>query len=98
MRFTATNTSPATPIPPDGVIDGLRALLADQQIDGAQIDEIVHSTTLVTNAIIDRRGARAGLLTSAGFRHVLDLGGAALRHTRSLHHLPRSVDPRRPAP
>ncbi|MCB0113390.1 MAG: hydantoinase/oxoprolinase family protein [Caldilineaceae bacterium] len=62
------------PDPADGVIDGLRALLADQQIDGAQIDEIVHSTTLVTNAIIDRRGARAGLLTSAGFRHVLDLG------------------------
>ena len=62
------------PDPADGVIDGLNAFLADLGLSAAQIDEIVHSTTLVTNAVIDRRGARTGLLTSAGFRHVLDLG------------------------
>ena len=36
--------------------------------------EIVHGTTLVTNAIIERRGARVGLLTTAGFRDVVEMG------------------------
>jgi 5-oxoprolinase (ATP-hydrolysing)/N-methylhydantoinase A len=57
-----------------GVIAGLRELLALAQTDVRELDEIVHSTTLVTNAIIARRGARTGLLTTAGFRHILDVG------------------------
>lgn len=62
------------PDPADGVVAGLQALLAEAAIDAASLVEIVHSTTLVTNAIIDRRGVQTGLLTTAGFRHILDLG------------------------
>ncbi len=36
--------------------------------------DIVHGTTLVTNAVIERRGARLGLITTAGFRDVLEAG------------------------
>src|SRR6185295_17223323 len=39
-----------------------------------QIGEIVHGTTLVTNAIIERRGARIGLITTRGFRDILQMG------------------------
>lgn len=57
-----------------GVIAGLEELLvlAGARLD--EVEEIVHSTTLVTNAIIARRGVRVGLLTTAGFRHLIDLG------------------------
>jgi 5-oxoprolinase (ATP-hydrolysing) len=57
-----------------GVMEGLRELMATAQVDLGEVVEIVHSTTLVTNALIARRGARTGLLTTAGFRHILDLG------------------------
>src|SRR6266487_6728019 len=40
----------------------------------ADIGEIIHGTTLVTNAIIERRGAKVGLLTTQGFRDVLEMG------------------------
>ncbi len=39
-----------------------------------QIDEIIHGTTLVINAIIERKGAKTGLITTRGFRDVLELG------------------------
>ena len=39
-----------------------------------QIEEIIHGTTLVINAIIERKGAKTGLITTRGFRDVLELG------------------------
>ncbi len=40
----------------------------------ADVAEIVHGTTLVTNALIERRGARLGLITTRGFRDILEMG------------------------
>jgi N-methylhydantoinase A len=56
------------------VEQGIRALL--EQIPGPKpdIDEIIHGTTLVINAIIERKGAVTGLITTRGFRDVLELG------------------------
>ncbi len=59
--------------PSRAVLDGTAALLARQGVDLAAVAEIVHGTTLVTNAVIERRGARTGLLTTRGFRDVLDM-------------------------
>jgi N-methylhydantoinase A len=39
-----------------------------------QVDEVIHGTTLVINAIIERKGAKTGLITTKGFRDVLELG------------------------
>ena len=60
--------------PSDAVEQGLRAVL--EQISGKKpdIDEIIHGTTLVINAIIERKGAVTGLITTRGFRDVLELG------------------------
>jgi N-methylhydantoinase A len=60
--------------PSDAVEEGIRGLL--ERIPGfmPKIDEIIHGTTLVINAIIERKGARTGLITTRGFRDVLELG------------------------
>jgi N-methylhydantoinase A len=60
--------------PSRGVLDGVLALLARHEIDPARIQRVVHATTLFTNALIERKGARTGLLTTEGFRDNLELG------------------------
>ena len=60
--------------PAVGALDGLRQVVRDAGATLADVAEIVHGTTLVTNAVIERRGARLGLLTTRGFRDVLEAG------------------------
>jgi N-methylhydantoinase A len=60
--------------PSDAVEQGIRELLERTPGFMPKIDEIIHGTTLVINAIIERKGARTGLITTAGFRDVLELG------------------------
>jgi N-methylhydantoinase A/oxoprolinase/acetone carboxylase beta subunit len=56
-----------------GIHDGVQALLT-QGVDAREIGIVIHGTTLVINALIERRGARVGLLTTSGFRDVLAFG------------------------
>lgn len=66
---------PTTPgDPSDAVQHGIEAL--ERRCPGftAELDEVIHGTTLVINAILERKGARTGLITTAGFRDVLELG------------------------
>jgi N-methylhydantoinase A len=56
-----------------GILQGLRALLEVLGLGGGEIGEIVHGTTVATNAILEYRGAKTGLLTTRGFRDVLEL-------------------------
>ncbi len=53
-----------------GVLDALTAL----GIDGAAVAAFVHGTTIATNALLERKGARTGLVTTEGFRDVLEIG------------------------
>jgi hypothetical protein len=59
--------------PSRGVKEGMAPLLADAAISGADIDIAIHATTLITNALIQRKGARIALLTTAGFRDTLEM-------------------------
>lgn len=59
--------------PSEGVIAGLRNLVEEEKIDPHQISTIVHGTTLVTNALIERKGSKTGLLTTRGFRDALEI-------------------------
>jgi N-methylhydantoinase A len=62
---------PSTPDDPSrGLIDALHAA----NIKPSDLDVILHGTTIATNAIIERRGARCALITTTGFRDVLELG------------------------
>src|SRR3990172_3931561 len=76
---------PSTPDDPArGVLEGLAEI-------GSLPDEVVHGSTVATNTIIERKGARTALITTRGFRDVLLIG----RQTR-----PRLYDlsPHRPPP
>ena len=72
MHFAKELTSPHDPS--EAVLAGIRALLAAHKVPLASVDSIVHGTTLCTNAVIERRGAATGLLTTRGFIDLLDLG------------------------
>ncbi|HEV2186300.1 MAG TPA: hydantoinase/oxoprolinase family protein [Stellaceae bacterium] len=60
--------------PQQGVVDGVRTILAESGLDPRGISRVVHATTLFTNALIERKGAPTGLLVTAGFRDMLEIG------------------------
>jgi len=59
--------------PEQAVLEGVRLILADAGHGFADVDVFVHGTTLATNAVIERRGARTALVATEGFRDVLDI-------------------------
>ena len=63
-----------TPTTPDNQALGVVAALAESGFPLGEIDLIVHGTTTTTNAVLERRLARTGLITTRGFRDVLELG------------------------
>jgi N-methylhydantoinase A len=71
-RFTAKIlTTPQAP--EEGVLAVLRSVHARAGVEPGQVGLIVHGTTLATNALIERKGARTALLTTEGFRDVLEI-------------------------
>ncbi|MGI9332578.1 MAG: hydantoinase B/oxoprolinase family protein [Gammaproteobacteria bacterium] len=72
MQLHKCLTTPADPA--IGVLQGLSDLLANAGLELSEIGHLVHGTTLVTNAIIERNGAKLALLTTRGLRDVLEMG------------------------
>jgi N-methylhydantoinase A len=60
--------------PSEAVEEGLRGLLEREEVDASHLKTIIHGTTLVTNALIERRGAATALLTTEGFRDAVAIG------------------------
>ena len=81
--------------PAAGVESVLRAALAEHGLDPGDVRTVVHGTTLVTNALIERTGARTALVTTEGFRDVVEMGR---EHRYELYdlglELPRPLVPR----
>jgi N-methylhydantoinase A len=69
--------------PSHSVARGLPALLERAGVGPGDVGLIVHGTTLLVNAIIQRRGAKVGLVVSAGNRSILEIGRANLAHTQN---------------
>ena len=59
--------------PEDAIIDGLHQVCTKAGIKPAAIDQIIHGTTLATNALIERRGAKTAFITTSGFRDVIEM-------------------------
>ncbi len=59
--------------PENAIIDGMHQVCAKAEIEPAQIEQIIHGTTLATNALIERRGAKTALITTEGFRDVIEM-------------------------
>ena len=75
----------------EAIVQGVRELGTAAGIDPGRIGELIHGTTVATNAILERRGARTGLLTTEGFRDLLEIGRLRLARLYDL-------DFERPAP
>ena len=60
--------------PEVAVIEGVSELLDENNITSSEIKMIIHGTTLATNAVIERKGAKTCFITTEGFRDVLDIG------------------------
>jgi N-methylhydantoinase A len=60
--------------PERGVMEGFRTIIAAAGVAPADIELIIHGTTLATNAVIERKGARTALITTEGFRDVIAMG------------------------
>jgi N-methylhydantoinase A len=71
VRVDAVLKVPSTPDDPSrGLVDALKAA----GVSPLSLDVILHGTTIATNAVIERRGARCALVTTKGFRDILELG------------------------
>jgi len=55
------------------IVEGLREVFRDTGLTGADIAEVLHGTTVASNAILELKGARTGLITTEGFRDVLEI-------------------------
>ena len=74
QREIVTHKALTTPAAPDqAVLDGVTTITRLAGITAADVGMIVHGTTLVTNAVIERRGAPTAMIVTRGFRDVLDI-------------------------
>lgn len=80
IAIDKVSTTPADPS--EGVMTGIRQLLAANRIEPGAIDFVLHATTTATNAVLEHKGARAGMVTNQGFRDIIHIG----RHQRVEHY------------
>ncbi len=72
LQFAKTLTT--YPDPTIGIFNGIEELKQQFELDITKLDKIVHGTTLVTNAIIERKGCKTAFVTTKGFEDVLEIG------------------------
>lgn len=88
-RFQIGKVLTTPDAPDDAVVKGVEGVLADSGIAAGAISHLVHGTTLFTNALIERKGARTALVTTAGFRDAIEI---AREHRYDMYDL-RMVRP-----
>jgi N-methylhydantoinase A len=77
----------------EGIVDGLRALLASA---GGSVTEVLHGTTIGSNTILEGKGARTALITTRGFRDILEIRDLRMPVLYDLHWTkPRALVERR---
>lgn len=71
--LATAKTPTTTENPTDGAMAGVEHVLSEANIGWARIGGFIHGTTLATNALIEKRGARVASITNAGFRDILEI-------------------------
>ena len=71
LRIFKSLTTPDDPA--RGALNGMADFLKQEQLSFSDLSRIVHATTLVANALIERKGAKVGLLTTQGFRDIIEI-------------------------
>jgi N-methylhydantoinase A len=87
---------PSTPQNPgEAIVTGLRDMCAELDIDPRAIHRLCHGTTVATNALIQRRGGKVAMITTEGFRDLLEIGRQTRPHMYSLQQdHPKPLVPR----
>jgi len=81
--------------PAEAVVEGASRVLAAAAAAAGAVRRVVHATTLFTNALIERKGAPTGLLTTRGFRDVLEIGRERKYDLYDIHlEMPEPLVPR----
>ena len=57
----------------EGILNGVTAICSDAGVAASEIDYFLHGTTVATNAVLEGKGARVGLVTTDGYRHVMQI-------------------------
>lgn len=79
-----------------GIVSGLAELLGEIGASPAEVESIVHATTVATNAVLEDKGAKAGLITTAGFRDILEIRRIRIPELYNLdYEKPKPLVPRR---
>ncbi len=81
--------------PSQAFLTGVRLALEEAGRDAQEVDRVLHGTTVATNMILERKGAVTALVTTAGFRHVLEIGRQDIPRRVNLYAW---VKPKRPVP
>ncbi len=80
---TAVHKVPTTSDDPSrGVMRGVLELCRSVAIDPGAITHVYHGTTIATNAVLEYKGARTGMITTKGYRDIIHIG----RHQRPMHY------------
>ncbi len=86
-----------TPEEPNrAVAAGMRKLFTSNALDIATVKRVVHATTLFSNALIERRGAQVGLITTEGFRDTIEIArerNIAIREDGDLMRVLKTIEP-----
>jgi N-methylhydantoinase A len=81
-RVAVHKVATTPPDPSIGVMTGIAQLCAEAGVALSAIDYVFHGTTTATNAVLEHKGARAGMITNEGFRDILQIA----RHQRVEHY------------
>jgi N-methylhydantoinase A len=88
--------TPSVPSDPsEAFLNGIRLALADAGREATSLGQVLHGTTVATNMILEDKGARTALVTTRGFRHVLEIGRQDIPRKANLYTW---VKPQRPVP
>lgn len=88
--------TPSTPEDPSiGFVTGIRRIMAENGIDPAAVSHVFHGTTVATNTILEMDGASSALITTTGFKDVLEIGRHDIPRNDNLYSW---VKPARPVP
>jgi len=91
-----TAKTPSTPADPSqGFMNGIEAALRQASLGPRDLSQVFHGTTVATNLILEGKGAELGMLTTAGFKHVLEIGRQDIPRRANLFAW---IKPMRPVP
>ncbi|MSQ70579.1 MAG: hydantoinase/oxoprolinase family protein [Betaproteobacteria bacterium] len=94
-RFWTAKTLSTPGDPSRAFSEGIRQVLARAAVAPGAVSHVFHGTTVATNAILEGAGARTALLTTRGFKHVVEIGRQDVPRAENIYAY---VKPRRPVP